>query len=680
MQYKNESERLAHLSRRDALRAIGGFSVGTFAAPGVLNAALVDDAKKGNAVSVGAFSLLPAGSIEPQGWLRRLLEVQAQGLTGHLHDIWPDVGTDSGWLGGKGESWERGPYYLDGLLPLAWQLNDARLKAIAQKFVDWTLDHQQPDGMIGPTSNNDWWPRFVMLKVLAQYHELTADKRVLPVMDRYFRYQLQILPGRPLRDWGKFRWQDEALVVLWLYQRTDEPYLLDLVRLLQKQGFDWVANFDHFTYREKMTAEYLKINKGEGLADLALATHGVNNGQGLKAGPVWSLLSGQNNDKTSTRQALAVLDRDHGQPNGMFSCDEHLSGPDPSQGSELCTVVELMYSLELAMAITGDAALGDRLERIAFNALPGTLTDDMWAHQYNQQANQVEVSLHLKPWVTDGPESNLFGFAPNFGCCTANYHQGWPKFTNSLWMMTHEQDRSQSDELIAALYAPCALSTTIRDVAVHIVEDTNYPFRESIRFAIDPAAPIRFALKLRIPAWAAEVRLTVNDNVVDAKPMAGFARIERLWTKGDRVELVLPMPPRVSTWFKDSIAVERGPLVFSYCPGESWVRLRRNVQQSSDWQVFPAGPWNYALAIDPTAVAGSVRVTEHEVPAFAFSGKQPAITLSVRGRQLPAWRAEDGVANPLPVSPVKSDEPDEDLTLIPYAAAKLRITAFPRLG
>ena len=67
--------------------------------------------------------------------------------------------------------------------------------------------------MIGPASNDDWWPRIVMLKALTQYHEVTGDARVIPVMDKYFRYQLGELPTRPLRDWGKFRWQDELLSV-----------------------------------------------------------------------------------------------------------------------------------------------------------------------------------------------------------------------------------------------------------------------------------------------------------------------------------------------------------------------------------------------------------------------------------------------------------------------------------
>ena len=150
-----------------------------------------------------AFYLLPLGSIRPRGWLAEQLHVQANGLGGHLDETWADVGPNSGWLGGSGESWERGPYFLDGLIPLAYLLDDDALKAKAQKFIDWTLDHQAANGMIGPSSNNDWWPRIVMLKALTQYHDATGDARVIPVMDKYFRYQLGELPTRPLRDWGK---------------------------------------------------------------------------------------------------------------------------------------------------------------------------------------------------------------------------------------------------------------------------------------------------------------------------------------------------------------------------------------------------------------------------------------------------------------------------------------------
>ncbi|HEX8926097.1 MAG TPA: hypothetical protein VF786_09910, partial [Terriglobales bacterium] len=55
-------------------------------------------------LSPKAFYPLPLGSIRPRGWLRRQLEIQANGLSGHLDETWADVGPNSGWLGGKGES------------------------------------------------------------------------------------------------------------------------------------------------------------------------------------------------------------------------------------------------------------------------------------------------------------------------------------------------------------------------------------------------------------------------------------------------------------------------------------------------------------------------------------------------------------------------------------------------
>jgi hypothetical protein len=626
----------------------------------------------------GVFTPLPLGSIRPTGWLRSQLQIQANGLGGHLDETWGDVGPNSGWLGGTGESWERGPYFLDGLLPLAWLLDDARLKAKAQRLVDWTLSHQASNGMIGPSSNSDWWPRFVMLKALTQYHDATADPRVLPLMERYFRYQLNELPSRPLRDWGRFRWQDELLTVIWLYNRTGSPFLIDLARLLHTQGYDWIAQFTDFKFTQKITAEFIKLNEGGGLKDLALATHGVNNGQAIKTGPVWSLVSGAASDRAAIHKMIAELDRYHGLPNGMFSCDEHLSGRDPSQGSELCTVVEYMFSLEQSLAISGDASLGDRLERLAFNALPGTFTDDMWAHQYNQEPNQVECSLHHKPWVSDGPESNLYGLEPNFGCCTANFHQGWPKFAGSLFMLSGASD---SDEGLAAIaYAPCEVRTRVRGTAVHVIEETEYPFKGSIHITVNPASPLRFPLQLRIPAWAEGVTISVN-GVPEASSAtgiaSGFASVEHTWKAGDQVEIKFPMHPRVSRWFNDSIAVERGPLVFSYGIGESWVKLRDR-GMTADWQVFPASSWNYALEVDSKEPARSFDVSEGELGDAPFARNQPPVRISAMARKVTEWRAEDGVANSLPQSPVASDQPLETITLIPYAAAKLRITAFPQ--
>ena len=619
------------------------------------------------------YRLLPLPSIRPAGWLREQLQVQAGGLGGHLDEIWPDVGPNSGWLGGTGESWERGPYFLDGLVPLAFLLDDERLKAKVHKWVNWTLTHQRRDGEIGPLKNNDWWPRMVMVKVLAQYQEATGDVRVMPLLQRYFHYQLAEMPNRPLRDWGKYRWHDEALVVLWLYNRTGDPKLLDLARLLHQQGHDWRAEFDNFPYTYKTTTENLHMKAGTMDPAIAMDTHGVNNSMGLKSSPVWWLISGQQDDRDALHHQLAMLDQWHGEPNGMFSADEHFAGTDPSQGTELCAVVEAMFSLEQSFAILGEPALADRLERLAFNALPGTFTDDMWAHQYDQQSNQIRCSVAKRQWSTNGPDSNLYGLEPNFGCCTANMHQGWPKLVSSLWMATPDGG------LAAVVYAPCTVQTSLNGVPVHLAVTTEYPYREQVVIDVNPQRASRFPLQFRIPSWAAGATILVNGKSTAAPQAGSFATITRTWRKGDRVELRFPMQPRVSHWFHDSVAIERGPIVYSLALGTSWEKVKDR-GPASDWSATPTTPWNYAVSIDEKNPAASVQVVERPATGPVFTRSGTPIELHIRGRRVPHWTEQEYSAGPLPQSPVQSTEPEEELVLLPYGAAKLRVTTFPRLA
>ena len=292
----------------------------------------------------------------------------------------------------------------------------------------------------------------------------------------------------------------------------------------------------------------------------------------------------------------------------------------------------------------------------------------MWAHQYDQQANQVQVSLNSKPWVTNGPESNLYGLEPNFGCCTANFHQGWPKFAASLWM------RSPDDGLVAALYSPCVVTTKVRGTMVTVHEETEYPFRGAVRITVAPETAVRFPMLLRVPSWAAGASVKVNGEVAAGRVAAGeFVRVDRMWAAGDVVEVTFPMVPRTSRGFNQAVAWERGPLVFSLDLKGSWVKLREH-GPTADWQVFPTVAWNYGLA------GGAPEVMESPVGARPFAAADAGVRLKVRGRQVNGWRSEDGVAGVLPLSPVTSTEPEVELTLIPYGAAKLRITAFPVLS
>ena len=608
------------------------------------------------------FYRLPLTAVKPAGWLREQLRLQSQALTGHLDEFWADVGPNSAWLGGAGEGWERGPYYLDGLLPLAYLLDDPRLIAKTRPWIEWTLTHQSADGAIGPAKNRDWWPIMIMLKVLSQYQEATGDARVIPVMEKYFAYQSRILAGEPLQSWAVYRWQDELASVLWLYNRDGDPHLLELARLLKGQGFDWRKLYDNFPFPGKVARDQAKHD-----------SHGVNNAMGLKTAALWHLISGDPADRDATSRMLRTLDEFQGLPNGMFSADEHFAGRNPSQGTELCAVVETMFSLELDLAVLGDPTLGDRLEKIAYNPLPGGQTADLWGHQYDQQRNQVLCSLSRRDWGTNGPESNLFGLEPNYGCCTANLHQGWPKFAASLWMA------SGDDGLALAAYGPSQLHTSVKGVDVTLDETTEYPFRDSVSLAVAPASKVRFPLYLRIPAWADDATVTVNGQRVDGVRAASFARIEREWQKGDRVEIGLPMKVRTVTGFNGSVSVERGPLVYSLRIGESWSRLKQT-GPVTDYEVFPTSPWNYGLRVDAANPAESFQVVEAPVARQPFDRGAPPVSLQVKARRLPQWVITNDSAGPPPQSPVVAPGKDETVTLIPYGAARLRITSFPVLG
>lgn len=611
------------------------------------------------------YILLPLGSVKPAGWLERQLRIQADGLSGHIDEFWPDLGPNSAWLGGAGEAWERGPYFMDGLIPLAYLLNDQTLLAKAKRWVNWALENQGPDGAIGPNPDpktKDWWPNFVLGKVLMQYHEASGDPRVIPALEKYFDHMAAHIKANPLRQWAIYRWQDQVMSILWLYNRTGNPKLLDLARTLRAQGHDWPSQFTDFLYTRKLRR-----------FETNLATHVVNNAQGLKTAAIWHQVSRNKADLDSLYNQFRVLDKFHLHPNGMHSGDEHYAGRSPVQGAEHCSVVEGMFSLENIIAITGDPSFGDRLEKMAFNALPGTFSKDMWAHQYDQQPNQVLVTRSKRDWTTNGPDSNVFGLEPNFGCCTANMHQGWPKFAANLWMATAKNG------LAAIAYAPSRVTTEVNGGSVTITEETEYPFDSLVRFRIQTAAARQFPLELRIPAWTegATIRINGQDS---AKPKPGaFHAIDRTWNDGDQIELNLPMRITVARDFNDGVVVNRGPLVYSLLIGEDWRKLNDH-PRAPDWAVHPTTPWNYALSVDMKNPERSFEIERRPLGDYPFSPDGAPLRLKARARRLPAWTMLNDSAAPPPPSPVTSAEPLEFITLVPYGAAKLRITVFPQLN
>lgn len=629
---------------------------------------------------------LPLGAVRPQGWLKDQMQRMQTGMTGHLDTLYAKVmGPRNGWLGGDGDVWERGPYWIDGLLPLAYIMDDARLKAKVQPWIEQVLCSQQESGYFGPSEdrspeaglqrNNarDWWPKMVVLKYMKQYYDATSDPRVVPFMTRYFKYQLRELPNTPLDHWtfwGRERGGDNLMIVYWLYNLTGDAFLLDLGDLITRQTTDWTATF-----------------LGRTTLSSLFSVHCVNLAQAMKQPIIRYQATKDPRHLDAIAQGREDLTRAHGWPTGLYGGDEMLHTGNPTQGSELCSAVEMMFSLEKMVEITGRTDWADWLERIAFNALPTQITDAFDARQYYQQLNQVQVSRQDRNFVTcyNGTDQ-LFGLLAGYPCCTSNLHQGWPKFTRNLWFAS--EDRG----LAALFYSPCEVTAQVAGgTHVRITEDTGYPFEESVRFRFSmvdkKTKTVAFPLHLRVPGWCAQAVITVNGQEWMKASAGSIAKVYREWKTGDVVELHLPMQLSVSRWYEHSAVIERGPLLYALRIGEQWTKVqddRKFGDRYGDWyyEVHPTSPWNYCLpeaSLNPDQLDKAFQVVRKPIDGYPWNVENAPIEIHTQGKRMAEWTLYNGSAGPLPYSTQYqvSTLPEEDIVLIPYGCTTLRITEFP---
>jgi hypothetical protein len=529
-----------------------------------------------------AYIKLPLGAVKPDGWLRSQLDAQAAGLTGNLDDFWPDL-SNNAWHGGTGDAWERGPYFLDGLVPLAYLTDNEVLKEKVKKWIEPILASSRDSGWYGPSRNKDRWPLAVANKVLMQYYEATSDIRAFDVLKKYFRFIHDTPPDWPDKDWRGVRAMENAVTGYWLFRQTDEPWILETIESIQKNCFDWTAFYEKFPWDSSALADKkLPIDWKAG----GLTAHGVNNAMAIKYPGLWYQQSGDERYKNAVFSGIRKYDLNHGQAGGRFSCDEHLSGKSPDRGTELCSVVEEMFSLEELYAIFGDNSLADRLELLTFNALPGTTTPDLWAHQYDQQSNQILVTGQKRTWISNGDYSNIYGLMPNFACCLANMHQGWPKFTESLWMATNDNG------LAAVAYSPSTVTARVgKGHEVIIKEITEYPFKGSVILKISTSVTLRFPIYLRIPGWAGSVVFNFHGKTETGRS-GETVRLSEDWKDGDEISFNLPMKLRTERRYNSSLSVLRGPLYFSLRIDKEYRSVKINYDNfgykgSVDWEIYP---------------------------------------------------------------------------------------------
>jgi hypothetical protein len=489
------------------------------------------------------------------------------------------------------------------------------------------------------------------------YYEFTGDKRVINLMTNYMKYLRTVPEDQFLVGyWPKMRGGDLLYSVYWLYNRTGDKFLLELAEKVHGNTAAW----------EKDVIDWHNVNMSQGFGEPATYYMQSKNPNHLQA---------------AERNWQKIRDMYGQVPGGMFGGDENCRPgyTGPRQAVETCGMVEMMLSEEILLTISGDVKWADRCEDVAFNSLPAAFTPDLKALHYLTAPNMIICDSQSKsPELQNGGPMLLFD-PYKHRCCQHNSGHGWPYYAEHLWLAT------PGNGLAAALYAPCKVTAKVGDgTQVTVIEDTRYPFDEGIEFTVKTSKPVKFPLYLRIPGWCKNPEIAINDKTFKAAGPGLYIEINHQWSDGDKVKLNLPMEISLRKWTKNknSVSVDRGPLTYSLKIGEKYVRAG-GTDKWPAWEIHPTTAWNYGLILNEDDPASSFQVVQKQWPVDGqpFEANAAPIELVAKAKKIPAWQKDQlGLVGKLQQSPAKSDEPTEDVTLIPMGCARLRISAFPTIG
>lgn len=626
------------------------------------------------------FIKLPVGAVKPGGWILKLLELQKEGLNGQLGEIsaWLDK-ENNAWLGtGTNYGWEEVPYWLKGYGNMAYILNDKKMIDEAETWIEAVFKSQRKDGYFGPyiekRGKPDLWGNMIMIWCLQSYYEYSGDERVIGLLTNYFKWQLNLADDLFLEDyWENSRGGDNLLSVYWLYNITGEPFLLELAEKTHRNTANW---------RQRSTLPNW---------------HNVNIAQSFREPATFYMLSKDSSDLVATYNVHHLIRNTFGQvPGGMFGADENarMGYIDPRQGTETCGFVEQMASDEILLRMTGDPFWAEHCENVAFNSYPATMMPDMKSLRYITSPNHtISDSKNHSPGINNkGPFLAMNPFSSR--CCQHNHGQGWPYFIEHLILATPDNG------LAAAIYGACKASVKVGDgQTVEIVEETNYPFEESIKFTVHTLKKVTFPLYLRIPTWTVSPTIVVNGQSVDTELTNGkYVRLEREWKNGDEILFNMPMAISQTVWHvnQNSRSIHYGPLALSLKIKEIYkpVNSIETAIADSKWQknadpgkwpsyeIFPGSDWNYGLVLDDRlSLKENFEVIKKSWPSdnYPYTIDSVPISLKAKGKKVIGWGIDQyGLTGELPIKENSRFESSvDDIVLIPMGAARLRISAFP---
>jgi len=634
------------------------------------------------AVTHDVFKDLPLSRITPRGWLLTFLQNQKTGLTGNIAVAGYPYNT-TGWAapaierpaGKQGKDWwpyEQVGYYVDGLTRTAHLLKDEELLAKARGQLQYVLDHQQSNGLLGPThltGRYHRWPYAGFFRAFMAEYGVTGNKQIVEKLTQHY------LSFKP-EDFSDELEMANLEEICWLYGITGNPKLLAMAR----EAYSLFNQ--NIEYRTRWGRKF-DFN-----ADDIPNYHGVIYLELVKIPAILYMYTGNEAYLATARKGLQKLEQYHQLISGLPSSTEETKGVSPLAGHETCNVSVYPWTMGYMLRITGEAGWADKLERAVFNAGIGSVEKDFTSHQYFSCPNQViatQTSNHL------GFHPGRMAFLPGHDveCCTGNVNRMMPVYAGQMWL------GGSNGQLTAALYGPSQVDALVgkEKKEVTVLEETDYPFSGQIQFKILTKEPVNFPFLVRIPGWCKDAKIKINGKPWPGSATPGtFVTIERTFQANDQIVLSLPMRVEVSEWMQHGAGVERGPLVYSLPVRARTEIIKGYSQSSADMPALnlePASDWNYALVVTE-AGRKKMQVLERPVTGNPWQLAQVPVSIRVPARKITGWKLplqfdkeqqQNVRQNPsFPENYAAHLEKDtEMIELVPYGATMLRLTLFPRI-
>ncbi len=498
------------------------------------------------------FQTLPTGDIKPTGWIQRQLRQNLDGFTGYLDSLVPDLilnddiygaarltkrqkSKNVGAIGEEG-AWqsqflwwnsETQSNWRDGYLRTAILLNDKKHLQKAKNYVERILSTQDADGYLGiydtelrysfQDENGELWSKTTLLRGLLAWYEYTKDKTILMAVTRAVDNVITHYPINQARPFFSQKPDAGGLthglvftdVLEKLYRITGKPVYRDYIVFLYR---DFSAN------KLNEDAQLQKLLNRQ----LALKGHGVHTYEHLRTVAAAYYASGDDSLYRALQNFLQKINEVttvSGAPIG----DEFI-GDRPANattGYEYCSLHELLDSYGSLLAKTGNALYADKIETLFLNAAQGARHLDESAICYLKTDNSFALTGGKNGDTSDKFQTR-YRYSPVHKeaavCCVPNAGRITPYYLQNAWMV-------HGDTLVATMFAPSLITTTVAGQPVSIREETLYPEDNTIRFAIETAGKKAFFIKIRKPSWAKKVissePYTEKDNFLSVRFQPG---------------------------------------------------------------------------------------------------------------------------------------------------------------